>query len=74
MRQKIKEKIKIIFGIACIALGFFALITPLTPGSWLIFIGAEILGIQFLSRGKLAELYRRGIDFFKTRFKNIKNE
>jgi hypothetical protein len=40
-------------GIICIILGFLALITPLTPGSWLILIGLEILGLGFLLDGKL---------------------
>lgn len=26
--------------------GFFALITPITPGSWLVFVGLELLGIR----------------------------
>lgn len=39
-------------GIICIVLGFLALITPLTPGSWLILIGMEILGLGFLLNGK----------------------
>ena len=39
-------------GIICIILGFLALITPLTPGSWLILIGLEILGLGFLLDGK----------------------
>ena len=39
-------------GIICIILGFLALITPLTPGSWLILIGLEILGFGFLLNGK----------------------
>ncbi|MBW8040738.1 MAG: hypothetical protein FVQ85_12140 [Planctomycetes bacterium] len=40
-------------GIICIILGFLALITPLTPGSWLILIGMEILGLKFLLKGRL---------------------
>jgi hypothetical protein len=40
-------------GIICIILGFLALITPLTPGSWLILIGLEILGLGFLLDGKV---------------------
>ncbi|TSC81755.1 MAG: Uncharacterized protein G01um101420_860 [Parcubacteria group bacterium Gr01-1014_20] len=35
-----------IVGVILIALGFLALITPLTPGSWLIFVGLGFLGIR----------------------------
>jgi len=35
MKQIVKKSI----GIICIILGFLALITPFTPGSWLILIG-----------------------------------
>lgn len=31
-----------------ILIGFLALITPLTPGSWLIFIGLGMIGIRLL--------------------------
>lgn len=48
-----KKIVKIPIGIICIILGFLALITPLTPGSWLILIGMEILGFGFLLNGKL---------------------
>jgi len=37
-----------LLGILCIAYGIFALFTPFTPGAWLIFIGAELLGIELL--------------------------
>lgn len=48
-----------IFGALLIVLGLFALLTPLTPGGWLIFVGAEILGIEMLSQKKVAEQYRQ---------------
>jgi xanthine/uracil permease len=48
-----KEKIKLksglfkkIIGIIFIVLGLLALLTPLTPGSWLIPIGLELIGIR----------------------------
>ena len=47
-----KKIVKKSIGIICIILGFLALITPLTPGSWLILIGLEILGLGFLLNGK----------------------
>jgi len=41
-------------GIVFIVLGFLALITPLTPGSWLILVGLEILGLRMLLEKKLS--------------------
>lgn len=38
---------KVVGGIL-IAIGLIALLTPLTPGSWLIFVGAEMLGFELL--------------------------
>ena len=37
--------VKKILGVVCIILGFLALVTPLTPGAWLIFVGLTLLGI-----------------------------
>ena len=53
-----KKIIKIPIGIICIILGFLALITPATPGSWLILIGLEILGLGFLLEGMLSRFLR----------------
>ncbi len=47
--KKISDKnspVKIIAGGALIIVGFLALITPFTPGSWLIFVGLALLGIR----------------------------
>jgi uncharacterized protein YqgC (DUF456 family) len=44
----IKPTIRKITGWLLIVIGFIALLTPFTPGSWLIFVGAEILGLRFL--------------------------
>ena len=41
------------------ALGVFALLTPFTPGSLLIFVGAEILGIKLLTRANLILFYEK---------------
>ena len=64
MKQIVKKSI----GVICIILGFLALITPLTPGSWLILIGLEILGLGFLLDGKLAR-FLKGKN--KERFENL---
>ena len=56
-----------ITGVVLIIIGLLALVTPLTPGSWLVFVGGEMLGIGFLSRDRvlawleqLKEWWRRG--------------
>ncbi len=52
--QKIQEhlkanpKIKKVIGVILILVGLLALITPLTPGSWLAIIGLELLGVRIL--------------------------
>jgi uncharacterized protein YqgC (DUF456 family) len=35
---------RVIAGVALVIVGFAALVTPLTPGAWLIFVGLEMLG------------------------------
>jgi len=35
-------------GVVLVIIGIIALLTPFTPGSWLIFVGLEILGVRFL--------------------------
>ncbi|MDD5098788.1 MAG: hypothetical protein PHP35_00370 [Candidatus Colwellbacteria bacterium] len=40
--------LKKIIGIILIILGLVALLTPFTPGSWLIFAGLEFLGLRIL--------------------------
>jgi hypothetical protein len=41
-----KSIIKKVIGIILIIVGLIALLTPLTPGSWLALIGLELLGIR----------------------------
>ncbi len=50
----IKATIKKTAGVLFIVLGFLALITPLTPGSWLIFVGLELVGLRLFFNKKLA--------------------
>lgn len=46
-------------GVVLILVGFAALITPLTPGSWLMLIGLELLGIRIVFSEKLKFLKRK---------------
>jgi len=48
-----RRTLRIILGIVLIILGVFALVTPLSPGSWLALIGLEILGLRILFQRKL---------------------
>ena len=43
-----RPKTKKAVGIVLILVGLVALVTPLTPGSWLAIIGLELLGIRIL--------------------------
>lgn len=56
MNWKLLRKVT---GVILILVGLFALFTPLTPGGWLFFIGAELLGIEILSPHRLKETYER---------------
>ena len=44
---------KKIIGIFLIIIGLLALVTPFTPGSWLVFIGLNFLGIRMLFWDKI---------------------
>ena len=49
--NKISQKyprLKFLIGICFILIGLIALVTPLTPGSWLALIGLELIGIRTL--------------------------
>ncbi|MBU6390263.1 hypothetical protein KGQ31_01810 [Patescibacteria group bacterium] len=46
-------------GIFLLLVGFLALITPFTPGSWLMFIGLELLGVDLLIYEKIKERYNK---------------
>jgi uncharacterized protein YqgC (DUF456 family) len=39
---------KMLLGGVLVAIGLVALVTPLTPGAWLIFVGLELLGIRLI--------------------------
>lgn len=43
-----RPKIKKVVGVILILVGLVAFFTPLTPGSWLVIIGLELLGVQIL--------------------------
>lgn len=46
--ETIKHLFKKAVGVILIVVGLFALLTPLTPGSWLIPVGLQLLGLRLL--------------------------
>ena len=54
--ENMRRILKIVLGILLIILGVLALLTPLTPGSWLALIGLEILGLRILLERKIISL------------------
>ncbi len=58
MRLRFSKTAKKIVGVFCIILGILALITPLTPGSWLVFVGLEFLGLRYLFQDKTTKYLR----------------
>jgi uncharacterized protein YqgC (DUF456 family) len=47
-REEGKTIFKRTIGVLLIVVGLIALITPFTPGSWLVFIGLEFFGVRIL--------------------------
>lgn len=69
-----RRVLKITLGIFLILVGVFALLTPLTPGSWLALIGLELLGLRIILERKLIHWvphkYRRKVrDLLKRKVK-----
>ena len=53
-------------GVFLILAGFISLLTPATPGSWLILVGLEIFGYKILFWDKTKEWFKRNATrFFK---------
>lgn len=55
---KNKPKLKILIGVSLVILGLLIHLIPLMPGSWLIVIGLEILGVRLLLQNKLKERFK----------------
>lgn len=66
--MNIKIMVKKTIGVILILIGLAALITPLTPGSWLAIIGLELLGIRILFFDK-SSIFLRGIKKVLDKFK-----
>jgi hypothetical protein len=53
------KKTKKVLGAIFVIVGILALITPFTPGSWLAFVGLELLGIRFLLLDKFKLAFKK---------------
>ncbi|MFZ2253174.1 MAG: PGPGW domain-containing protein [Minisyncoccia bacterium] len=53
--------LKKIVGWFLVIFGFLALVTPLTPGGLLFFVGLEILGIRFVGTEKIKAFLGRKV-------------
>ena len=60
-----RKTLKIVLGIILILIGVAALLTPLTPGSWLALIGLELVGMRIMLERKFISIlphkYRRRV-------------
>ncbi len=52
-----RPRLRKIFGWVLVVYGFFALVTPLTPGGLLFFVGLEVLGIRFVFTDKIKRFF-----------------
>lgn len=50
---------KKIAGVILIVIGIAALVTPLTPGAWLVFIGLELCGVRLLGKEQISAWWKR---------------
>jgi uncharacterized protein YqgC (DUF456 family) len=51
--------LKVVGGVVLIIVGFLALVTPLTPGAWLMFVGLELIGVRLAAWDKIKEWIAR---------------
>ncbi|HXK38412.1 MAG TPA: hypothetical protein VJ579_05090 [Candidatus Paceibacterota bacterium] len=56
--REIPPSLKKILGVVFIVIGLLALVTPLTPGSWIALLGLEFLGIRFLFLDKISSWWK----------------
>jgi drug/metabolite transporter (DMT)-like permease len=71
MKPILKNVLKKIIGVILIVVGFVALVTPFTPGSWLALIGLELLGFGFLLENRLGRAIRKKFENSKRKVGQI---
>ena len=65
MREYLKKiflespKTKKVVGVVLVFIGVVAILTPLTPGSGLIFVGFELLGFRFLLWDNIKKRFKK---------------
>ena len=69
MKPILKKILKKTIGVILIIVGLAALLTPLTPGSWLALIGLQLLGFGFLLENRIGRARKKR---FKDKFENLK--
>ena len=57
--MKTKTITKKAVGVILIIIGLLAFVTPFTPGSWLIFVGLEFLGLRILFQDKIKVWFKK---------------
>jgi uncharacterized protein YqgC (DUF456 family) len=62
MKPIVKNILKKTIGVILIIVGLAALLTPLTPGSWLALIGLQMLGFGFLLENRIVRAIRKKIE------------
>jgi uncharacterized protein YqgC (DUF456 family) len=67
MKPILKNVLKKTIGVILIVVGLAALLTPLTPGSWLALIGLQMLGWGFLLENRIIRAIRK-------KFENLKKK
>lgn len=57
------QALKYVLGVILILIGFIALVTPLTPGAWLMFVGLELVGVRLTIWDKIKSRFNewRGV-------------
>ena len=59
MKPVVKNILKKTIGVILIIIGFVALVTPFTPGSWLALIGLQMVGLGFLLENRIVRAIRK---------------
>ena len=71
MKPIVKNILKKTIGVILIIIGLAALVTPLTPGSWLALIGLQMVGLGFLLENRIVRAIRK--KFENSKRKSTKN-
>lgn len=56
----LQRRWRLVLGVVCIILGLIAFFTPLTPGSWLVFVGLELLGVRMFAKVRKEDRTKSG--------------